>query len=576
MTRIEPKPEGGLVATTIRNTGETLHWLGRRFGRAGRGHVTRRVLDIWREGGRTLVRDHMLSERAAARRDLRYRIWMSEIEPGLFDQVVVDPSLIERGPKFSIIVPVFNTEPAMLQACIESARNQTYGKWSLVLVDDASTRQDTRELVTLMAKGDDRIALIRRETRGGISAATNDGLNAAAGEYIALLDHDDELSPHALAAMAREVVKNEGVELLYSDEDKIDERGSRHTPVFKPALSPHHLLTSNYCCHLLVVRTELLREVGGLRAAFNGAQDYDLVLRCLERSVRIAHVPLVLYHWRTHRESTSGAGRAKPYAVESGRQALLEFVKRQNLDATVDHSPFLLSYRVRAKVTVDDQVEVVRTRCDGTIVGHLWRQTPAQHGSRWVLFLSQQVRSISAQDVRALVEAAKLPHAGPVGGIIIGPNGRIDDAGWLVDRFGEVRGRYRGCSTTLPGVGWALRLPRNVSFVGPQCLLVERSEAQRALSVPDCGDPWYVRLAQSMSRHGRVAQIVGEVQLCRTNIGSGDLIPRRVQGEWSGLFSEHHAYVEPEYAPLHRLDENRDLGDEACGAEEDRCAASSV
>ncbi len=564
------------MATTIRNTGETLHWLGRRFGRAGRGHVTRRVLDIWREGGRSLLRDHMLSERAAARRDIRYRQWRMEIEPGLFDKVVVHPGLIGAGPQFSIIVPVFNTDPTMLRACIESVLNQTYPRWSLVLVDDATTRPETCELLARMAKYDDRIGMIRRDTQGGISAATNDGLNAAAGEYIALLDHDDELSPHALAAMAQKIVENEGADILYSDEDKIDERGDRHTPIFKPGPSPHHLLTSNYCCHLLVVRTTLMRELDGLRTAYDGAQDYDLVLRCLQRTTRIAHVPLVLYHWRTHRESTSGAGGTKPYAAEAGRQALLEWASRQQLDATIDHSPFLLSYRVRPRVTVDDQVEVVRTHPHGTIADHNWGNAPSVQGSRWVLFLSQQVCGISAEDVRALIEAAKLPHAGPVGGIIVGRDGDIDDAGWFVDRTGAVRGRYRGCSATNPGAGWALRLPRNVSFVGPQCLLVERSQVRRVLADATRGQPWYVRLAQAMQSEGCIAQIVGEVQLRRTGDGSEDLIPLRSQGEWAGLHSEHLAYVEPEYAPLRRNDKDWNPGHESGGAEEDRCAASSV
>ncbi len=572
MTRIEPRMDGGLVATTLAHTGDTLHWLGKRFGGSGRGHVTRRVLEIWRQGGRSRLRDHLLAEQAAARRDLRYRRWMAEVEPGLLAQVAVDDELIRRGPSFTIIVPVHNTDPAMLCACVESVLDQTYAKWSLVLVDDGSRRAEAIEVLRELSRRDDRISVVRRGAQGGISEATNAGLEVATGEFVALLDHDDTLSDHALVAMAARIAAEPGVRVLYSDEDKIDEQGRRHTPVFKPALSPHHLFTSNYCCHLLVVRADLMRELGGLRTEFNGAQDYDLVLRCLEREAPFAHLPLVLYHWRTHRDSTSGAGRAKPYAAEAGRRALAAFTEHCGVDATIEHSPFLLSYRARPAVTVDDQVQVVRTRSDGGVVEHDWSDAQRDGGSRWVLFLSEEIAGISGEQVRALVQAAKLPRSGAVGGVVMTADGRIDDAGWLIDAQGRARARYRGTHAANPGAGWALRLPRNVSFVGPQCLLVERVQLQRLPGDSDSLVPWFIRLAMAMRRQGRVAQVVGEVQVRRTRPGMSAIAPQRGL-EPDGLLSDHLQYVEPQYAPL----ESDDSGAAAPLVEgEGRCAASSA
>ena len=564
------------MSSVIRNTGETLHWLGRRLARGGGGHVTRRAVDIWRAGGRSLLRDHLFSERATARREIRYQQWRRDVEPGLLAGVVVDADIVERGPSFAIVVPVFNTDPGMLRACVQSVLAQTYPKWMLLLVDDASTRQDTREAIESFAGRDDRIRIIRRPGQGGISTASNDGVSAAVGEFVALLDHDDELSPHALAAMARQILAQNDVDVLYSDEDKIDERGRRSTPVFKPGLSPHHLFTSNYCCHLLVVRAELMRELGGLRTTYNGAQDYDLVLRCLERTRRFAHVPLVLYHWRTHAGSTSGTARAKPYAAEAGRQALMDSMRRCSIDGVVEHSPFLLSYRVRPRVSVDDLVDVVRTGMDGAAEARDWSETSAECGLRWVLFLVRDAVGIEAEHVRALIEAAKLPHAGPVGGVVVGRDGCIEDAGWFIDREGNVRGRYLGSSTVTAGAGWALRLPRNVSFVGPECLLVERTWAQRAMMERREDEPWWMALARLTRSEGRAAQVVGEVQVRRRRGRSSDAISCAIDGGWDGLLSEHLAYVEPEYAP--RLDESESEG----GApmihvgEEDRCAASSA
>jgi len=571
--RVEPKSERGVVSSAIRNAGQTLHWLGRRFGRAERGHVTRRVWEIWREGGASLVRDYMLSERAAARREARYQRWRREVEPGLLTAEAVSNELVARGPRFSIIVPAFNTPAVMLRACVESVLAQTYPKWTLLLIDDGSTQAETTAALHECARRDDRIAVIRRPRQGGVAAATDEGLRAAEGEFIALLDHDDELSPHALAAMAKRIAEQHDLDLLFSDEDKTDEQGRRHTPVFKPAFSPHHLFTSNYLCHLLVVRTALMRDVGGMRGEYNGAQDYDLVLRCAERTRHIAHVPLVLYHWRTHAQSTSGAGWAKPWAAEAGRRALRDAMQRRGLEAAVEHSPFLLSYRVRPKVTCDDQADVVRTNDDGSLDPSVLRAGLAGRASRWALVLSPQIVDFGPHDTQRLIEAVKMPDAGPVGGVIVTRGGLIDDAGWLVDDRGILRGRYRGAGAAEPGVGWSLRLPRNVSIVGPQCLLAERSPLLGVLERGG-GEPWWIALARAMRAEGRIAQIVGEVQVRRRGGMSEPPVLRAT--DWrDDLLSENLAWVEPAYAP-HGDAGLPDASRDESEVREAPCAASPV
>lgn len=571
--RVEPKSERGLVSSAIRNAGQTLHWLGRRFGRAGRGHMTRRVWEIWREGGASLVRDYMLSERAAARREARYQRWRREIEPALLTAEAVSNELVARGPRFSIIVPAFNTPAVMLRACVESVLAQTYPKWTLLLVDDGSTQAETTAALHECARRDDRIAVIRRPRQGGVAAATDEGLRAAEGEFIALLDHDDELSPHAMAAMARRIIAQPDVDVLFSDEDKIDEQGRRHTPVFKPAFSPHHLFTSNYLCHLLVVRTALVRDVGGMRGEYNGAQDYDLVLRCIERTRHIAHVPLVLYHWRTHAQSTSGAGRAKPWAAEAGRRALRDAMQRRGLEVAVEHSPFLLSYRVRPKVTCDDQADVVRTNDDGSLDPSVLRAGLAGRASRWALVLSPQIVEVGPHDTQRLIEAAKMPDAGPVGGVVVAGGGAIDDAGWLVDERGFLRGRYRAASAAEPGFGWSLRLPRNVSIVGPQCLLAERFHLLRILE-SRAREQWWIALARTLRAEGRMAQIVGDVQVKRR--GGMREPPAQRAAEWrDGLLSENLAWVEPAYAPPADAGLPHAAGDDS-ETREAPCAASPV
>jgi GT2 family glycosyltransferase len=240
------------------------------------------------------------------------------------------------GPRFSILTPVYETPADVLWEALESVRTQTFEDWELCLVDDCSAAPHVRTLLAEAEAADPRIRVRRREENGGIVAASNDALELAGGEFVALLDHDDELHPDALAHVHEAIEQEPTADYVYTDEDKID-RGGRHSgPFFKPDWSPERMRTQMYTCHLSVLRRALVEEVGGFDLEFEGAQDWDLVLKVAERARAVLHVPRVLYHWRMIETSAAGRGEAaKPWAFEAGTRAVQAHCERIGMQATV-------------------------------------------------------------------------------------------------------------------------------------------------------------------------------------------------------------------------------------------------
>lgn len=240
---------------------------------------------------------------------------------------------MQSPPLISVVMPTFNADPVWLSQAIESVRSQLYPHWELCIADDASTDPRIRPLLEQLAQQDTRIKLHLRAQNGHISAASNSALDMATGEWVALLDHDDLLSELALFCVAQRIIAQPSVRMVYSDEDKIDEHGKRHWPYFKCDWNPDLFYSHNMFCHLGVYHLELVRSVGGFRSGFEGSQDYDLALRCVERirSDQIAHIPKVLYHWRVHTESTASNAEAKPYAMLAGERALNEHFQRMGV-----------------------------------------------------------------------------------------------------------------------------------------------------------------------------------------------------------------------------------------------------
>jgi len=261
-------------------------------------------------------------------------------------------------PLVSVVVPVHNTRPEWLSALVESIRAQFYPHWRLVLVDDASTRSETRDAL-VEVQTDPKIRVLRRETGGGISAATNTGIAEADGDYIAFVDHDDLLEPDALLQVVR-AIEHTDADVVYTDEDKIDEAGEqRFDPHYKPAWSPELLLAQNYISHLTVIRRELIDRVGGLNSEFDGSQDHDLLLRCTEQANEIVHVPMVLYHWRAAEGSTASGFGEKSYPWEAGRRVVEQALARREIAGISEKGDRPGTYRVKRAVSGSPMVSIL-------------------------------------------------------------------------------------------------------------------------------------------------------------------------------------------------------------------------
>jgi GT2 family glycosyltransferase len=241
------------------------------------------------------------------------------------------------GPRFSVITPVFETPAGVLWQMLESVRTQSFADWELLLVDDCSDEPHIRQMLDRAQAGDPRIRVLHREENGGIVAASNDALELAEGEFIAMLDHDDELHPDALAHVHEALLGTPEADYAYTDEDKIDLAGHHSGPFFKPDWSPERMRTQMYSCHLSVFRRSLVEEVGGFDPDFEGSQDWDMVLKVTERARAVLHVPRVLYHWRMIETSAAGGGEsAKPWAFEAGKRAVQAHCDRIGLPARVE------------------------------------------------------------------------------------------------------------------------------------------------------------------------------------------------------------------------------------------------
>lgn len=256
-------------------------------------------------------------------------------------QMRVTARQLHYQPLISVLLPTYNSAAKWLEKAMDSVRRQVYPNWELCIADDASTQPQVRATLERYAAADSRIKIVYRELNGHISAASNSALELATGDFIALLDHDDELAPQALYAVAAELNADPGADLIYSDEDKIDEEGRRFDAYFKPDWNPDLLTGQNYISHLGVYRAERVREVGGFRLGFEGCQDWDLALRVTEiiPPERIRHIPRVLYHWRAIAGSTALVLSEKDYVGANSKRLLEEHCQRTGTAAVVEAVP---------------------------------------------------------------------------------------------------------------------------------------------------------------------------------------------------------------------------------------------
>jgi len=257
-------------------------------------------------------------------------------------------------PKISIVMPVYNPNLDWLREAINSVSNQLYDNWELCIADDCSSNPEVKNELEALQKSDHRIRVVFRPQNGHISAASNSAIELATGDWLALMDQDDLLTEDALYHVAQAIASNPEARLIYSDEDKINEEGKRFDPYFKPDWNPDLFLSHNMICHLGVYHRDSVRQLGGFREGYEGAQDYDLALRISEMlsANQIVHVPRILYHWRSHAESTAQAGSNKNYALIAGQKALDSHFQRTRIEAKTELLDFGM-YRVHYALPED-------------------------------------------------------------------------------------------------------------------------------------------------------------------------------------------------------------------------------
>lgn len=282
-----------------------------------------------------------------------YDIWIKQNE-----KEKTNNEKLQYSPLISVVVPVYNVSKKQLKDCIESVLNQSYDNFQLCLADDCSTMDEVREVLEFYSDNP-KIDIKYREKNGHISRCTNTAIEMAKGEFIAFMDCDDVLCDNALYEMAKKLNEDD-YDFIYSDEDKIDEDGKkRHMPHFKQEWCPDTLMSNMYTCHFGMYRAGMVRELGGLRAGYEGAQDYDFTLRFTEKTDKIGHIPKILYHWRERKESTAINPGAKPYILEAARKSKEDALKRRGLKGSLELIDGIYQYRVKYDVVNNPMVSVI-------------------------------------------------------------------------------------------------------------------------------------------------------------------------------------------------------------------------
>ncbi|MCP3928182.1 MAG: glycosyltransferase, partial [Bacteroidetes bacterium] len=290
-----------------------------------------------------------------------YNFWIEHNRLTDYDIEEIKSTLLgfQRKPLISILVPVYNVDQEWLERTIDSVRQQLYENWELCLCDDLSPLPHVRRVLQQYSELDSRIKILFKEENDGISKTSNAALAMATGEYVGLLDHDDELSIDALYENVKAINANPDVGLIYSDEDKLDMQGNRCDPFFKPDYSPELLKSQNYICHFTVIKKSIMNDIGGFKEEYDGSQDHDLILRALEKAKNVHHIPKILYHWRKIPGSTAAIYDSKSYAWEAGRKAIEDSLHRNNLNGEVVFARYQGSYRARYQVHDTPLVSII-------------------------------------------------------------------------------------------------------------------------------------------------------------------------------------------------------------------------
>ncbi len=498
--------------------------------------IVNRIIESERD--RLMLLEAMLAQRSRATLAGDYEKWLSVYQVRSSDAMRMREmsEALPRRVVISVIMATYETPERFLREAIESVLAQAYPNWELCIADDASKERHVRKVLEKYAALDPRIKVIYRAQNGHIAAASNSALALATGEFVGFLDHDDTLSPDALFEVALTINRYPDVDMLYSDEDKIDEAGLYCEPHFKPDWSPNSFLSRMYTCHFGVYRRALVEELGGLRVEFAGSQDYDLVLRLSERTERIRHIPRVLYHWRKHSGSASGISRAKPYSSRAAERAIAEALERRGEPGTVaERADCAGVYLVRYAIRDPKRVSViVPTRDHGEDVERCLSSLFAKAGykdlevilldngstekaslatfERWakkeprvrvvrynvpfnfsrinnyavskstghyVLFLNNDTEAKSAGWIAAMVEQAQRPSIGAVGALLLDPDDTVQHAGVVIGLGGVAGHSHKHFPLAANGHANMLKAINNYSAVTGACPMTRREVFER-------------------------------------------------------------------------------------------------
>ena len=300
-------------------------------------------------------------EKATHKDQKDYERWLERHKITEAIREVQKETVFDKQPCFSIVVPLYKTQEKYLKELVESIKGQTYSNWELCLSDGSGGDSPLKEILKELEHSDSRIKVISSKESLQIAENTNAAIDIATGDYIVFADHDDILSVDALYECTKCINENQEVDMIYSDEDKVSMDGQTYfEPHFKPDLNMDLLCSVNYFCHLVVVKRQLLEQAGKLNGEYNGAQDYDFVLRCVEKTDAVYHIPKILYHWRAHMDSTAENPESKRYAFEAGRRAIQKHYERIGLkDAYVEETAYPGTYRTRYKYADKPKVSII-------------------------------------------------------------------------------------------------------------------------------------------------------------------------------------------------------------------------
>ena len=407
-------------------------------------------------------------------------------------------------PRISILLPVYRVLLSHLHECLQSVAQQLYPNWELCAVEDGSGSPEVKAmLIAFQGRYPEQVKLQLKENNQGITVTSQQALELATGDFIALLDHDDRLAPEALFEVAQVLNQQAKADWIYSDNDKIDEAGYRCCYHPKPTWSPELLMSYNYVLHLSVIRRALCLQIGGFRAGFEGSQDHDLYLRLAEQTDYVVHIPKVLYSWRQSADSVALNPDSKDYAYEAALRALDSALHRRGESGHAVHpeDSWLGSYRIERPIDELDADTIVTMRLtDPEIIGINLAETVEHTQAEYVVLSSGPVKQVDVNILRGLISQLSAEKLVGISPKLVNPDGSVNHCGLAFNGNGELLFPLQGQAQTESGHGAHGALPRNVSLLSPW-VAVYKAEALRQVSHQwqDFTTPLEISLAMCLS-----------------------------------------------------------------------------